>query len=39
MVVEAALLSGATTLLSEDMQDGRRMSSLTIRSPFRVDPQ
>jgi predicted nucleic acid-binding protein len=34
MVVEAALLSGATTLLSEDLQDGRRLGGLTIRNPF-----
>ena len=34
MVVEAALLSGATTLLTEDMQDGRRLGGLTIRNPF-----
>jgi predicted nucleic acid-binding protein len=37
MVVEAALLSGATTLLSEDLQDGRRIGDLTIRNPFRSD--
>ena len=37
MVVEAALLSGATTLLSEDLQDGRRIGGLTIRNPFRPD--
>jgi len=37
MVVEAALLSGATTLLSEDLQDGRRIGDLTIRNPFRAD--
>ena len=34
MVVEAALLSGATTLLTEDLQDGRRIGGLTIRNPF-----
>lgn len=34
MVVEAALLSGATTLLSEDLQDGRRIGAVTIRNPF-----
>jgi predicted nucleic acid-binding protein len=34
MVVEAALLSGATTLLSEDLQDGRMIDGLTIRNPF-----
>jgi len=37
MVVEAALLAGATTLLSEDLQDGRRIGDLTIRNPFRAD--
>lgn len=35
MVVEAALLSGARTLLSEDLQDGRRLGDLVIRNPFR----
>jgi predicted nucleic acid-binding protein len=34
MVVEAALLSGATTLLTEDLQDGRRIGGLTISNPF-----
>lgn len=34
MVVEAALLSGATTLLTEDLQDGRTIGGLTIRNPF-----
>ena len=34
MIVEAALLSGATTLLTEDLQDGRRIGGLTIRNPF-----
>ncbi len=34
MVVEAALLSGATTLLSEDLQDGRRIGGLTVLNPF-----
>lgn len=37
MVVEAALLSGATTLLTEDMQDVRRLGGLRIRNPFRPD--
>ena len=37
MVVEAALLSGATTLLSEDLQDERRIGGLTISNPFRAD--
>ena len=35
MIVEAALLSGATTLLSEDLQDRRRIGDLTITNPFR----
>ena len=35
MVVEAALLAGATTLLTEDLQDGRRIGGLTITNPFR----
>jgi predicted nucleic acid-binding protein len=35
MVVEAALLSGATTLLTEDLQEGRRIGGLVIRNPFR----
>ena len=34
MIVEAALLSAATTLLSEDLQDGRRIGGLTISNPF-----
>ena len=34
MVVEAALLSGATTLLSEDLQHGRRVGGLVITNPF-----
>ena len=34
MVVEAALLSGATTLLTEDLQDGRWIGDLTIANPF-----
>jgi predicted nucleic acid-binding protein len=35
LIIEAALRSGATTLLSEDMQDGRRIGRLTIENPFR----
>lgn len=34
LIVEAALLAGATTLLTEDLQDGRRFGSLTVRNPF-----
>lgn len=37
LIVEAALRSGATTLLSEDMQHGRRYGRLTIRNPFLED--
>jgi len=35
LVVEAALLSGARTLLSEDLQHGRRVGELTVENPFR----
>lgn len=35
LIVEAALLAGADTLLTEDLQDGRRFGGLTIRNPFR----
>ena len=34
LIIEAALRSGATTLLSEDMRDGRRFGMLTVRNPF-----
>lgn len=34
LILEAALRSGATTLLSEDMQHGRRFGQLTVRNPF-----
>jgi predicted nucleic acid-binding protein len=34
LVIEAALRAGATTLLSEDLQDGREFGTLTIRNPF-----
>lgn len=33
-IVSAALLSGASTLYSEDMQHGLRIDRLTIRNPF-----
>lgn len=36
LIVEAALQSGCSQLLSEDMQDGREIGSLTIRNPFMV---
>jgi len=35
MIVESALQSGCDVLLSEDMQDGRKIGSLTISNPFR----
>jgi predicted nucleic acid-binding protein len=37
MIVEAALLSGADTLLTEDLQHGRRFGALSVRNPFRGD--
>jgi predicted nucleic acid-binding protein len=34
-IVAAALLAGCTRLLTEDLQHGQRIDSLTIRDPFR----
>lgn len=34
LILEAALRSGATTLLSEDLHDGQRFGRLVIRNPF-----
>ena len=34
LIVAAALRSGASTLLSEDMQHGQKFGLLTIRNPF-----
>jgi len=34
LIVEAAMRSGAMTLLSEDMQHGRRFGLMTVRNPF-----
>jgi len=34
LIIEAAMRSGAKTLLSEDMQHGRKFGLLTIRNPF-----
>jgi predicted nucleic acid-binding protein len=34
LIIEAAMRSGAKTLLSEDMQHGRKFRELTIRNPF-----
>ena len=36
LIVEAPLQSGCNTLLSENMQDGRVIGSLTIQNPFRI---
>jgi predicted nucleic acid-binding protein len=36
LIVEAALRAGARTLLSEDLQDGRRFGELVVRNPFRT---
>ncbi len=33
-IIACALLAGCNTLYSEDMQDGQRIGSLTIRNPF-----
>ena len=33
-ILASALLAGCSTLYSEDMQDGQRIESLTIRNPF-----
>jgi len=38
LIVAAALVSGAETLLSEDLQEGRRFESLRIEDPFRAEP-
>jgi len=34
LIVQAALRASATFLVSEDLQDGRRFGSLTVRNPF-----
>ena len=34
MILEAAMRSGATTLLSADMRHGQRFGRLTVRNPF-----
>ena len=36
LIVEAALSRGCTTLVSEDLQDGRRFGTLAIENPFRT---
>jgi predicted nucleic acid-binding protein len=34
LIVAAAIAAGCDTLFSEDMQDGQKIGSLTIRNPF-----
>ena len=34
LIVEAAIRAGADRLLTDDMQDGRRLGRLTIENPF-----
>ncbi len=34
LIVRGALKAGCETLYSEDMQDGRKIDSLTVRNPF-----
>lgn len=36
LIVAAAAIAGATTLWSEDMQDGATLDGVTIRNPFRT---
>ena len=38
LIVEAARRSGATRLMSEDLQTGRRIAGLVIDNPFQPDP-
>jgi predicted nucleic acid-binding protein len=35
LIIQAAILTGAERLTSEDLQDGRRFGTLTIHNPFR----
>ena len=34
LIIAAAVVSGASTLYSEDMRDGQKIDGLTIRNPF-----
>ena len=34
MIIEAAIKGGATVLISEDLQDGRVVSGVSIKNPF-----
>jgi predicted nucleic acid-binding protein len=36
LIIEAALLGGATRLLSEDLQHGRMVNALHIENPFKA---
>jgi predicted nucleic acid-binding protein len=38
LIIEAAIAGGATTLYSEDLQDGLQIDGLTIRNPFAPPP-
>ena len=35
LIIEAAMRSGAKTLLSEDLQHGRKFGEMTVRNPFK----
>lgn len=35
LIIEAAITGGATTLFTEDLQDGLQIDGLTIENPFR----
>ena len=37
MLVEVARVAGVTRLLTEDMQDGRRVGALRLENPFKAD--
>jgi predicted nucleic acid-binding protein len=37
MLVEAARTAGVTRLLTEDMQDGRRVGAMRLENPFKAD--
>ena len=38
LIVQAALASDCTQLLSEDFQHGQKIESLAVRNPFALDP-
>ncbi len=39
LIVAAASFSGATTLLTEDLQDGAQIDNVLIVNPFRASPE